>query len=411
VVLDLCMPGIDGCKLITEIISAHPQVTVVVISGKNEIETAVTCIQRGAYDYLVKPIRPERLLSAARHALGLTRMRTFPVSREKQPAANADSAFSDIITRDPSMRVIFQYLSSVAATGQPVLITGETGTGKDMIARAVHVLSRRNGKYLAINVGGCDDQMFSDCLFGHRRGAFTGASDQRMGMVLGATAGTLFLDEIGDLSLVSQVKLLRLLQDGEYYPIGSDAPKYSSARVVVATSVDLRAAMDNGAFRRDLFYRLNTHHVHLPPLRERRGDVPLLIEHFLDQATTDYQRAKPALSAELPKLLANYPFPGNIRELRSLVYDAFTRSQDTLSLVPFHRALREAEEGRQGDDDERLTFSTRLPTLKRAHEQLVEEALRRANGNQAQAANLLGITRQALNKRLRNNIPEESTDN
>ncbi|MBA2481343.1 MAG: sigma-54-dependent Fis family transcriptional regulator [Planctomycetes bacterium] len=396
VLLDLGMPYCDGRELISEIASTYPDVSVLVISGTNEVSTAVSCIHRGAYDYLLKPYPPHRLIDAVRRARG---SKLVAESITTAQVAAIGSPFAEIITQHPAMREIFAYVQAIATTGQPVLITGETGTGKDLIARAVHRISACSGEYVAVNVGGLDDAMFADSLFGHRKGAFAGATDSRPGLVLRASSGTLFLDEIVDLSLISQVKLLRLLQDGEYYPLGSDLPKHASARIVVATSQDLRQQQEAGRFRKDLFYRLNAHHVHLPPLRDRPSDIPVLLDHFLAEASATFGRPTPEVPAEVRRLLSGYAFPGNVRELRSLVYDALTRTTGrTLAIDPFRRALCDPI---RSEASTALRFPDRLPNLREVHEQLIGEALKRAGGNQALAASFLGITRQGLNKRLR----------
>jgi len=203
-------------------------------------------------------------------------------------------AFAAIITRSPRMHALFGYLEAAAVTDQPVLITGETGVGKELVARAVHTLSGASGDFVGINSAGLDDMMFADTLFGHRKGAYTGAGDAREGMIARADGGTLFLDEIGDLSPASQVKLLRLLQEGEYFPIGSDRGVQSRARIVVATNQNLDRLMAEGSFRRDLYYRLCSHRVEIPPLRERLEDIPLLLEAFLEKASLALHKAKPA---------------------------------------------------------------------------------------------------------------------
>jgi DNA-binding NtrC family response regulator len=396
VMLDLDPRTEQGVRLIGDITASHPEVTIVAVSNADEAATAMSCIHQGAYDYLVKPLVPRTVASVARRALGLQRQRAAPSATR----AGAEGAFADIVTADPAMRAVFAYLRSVATTGQPVLIVGETGTGKDLVARAVHQLSGRSGAFVAVNMGGMDDTMFADTLFGHRRGAFTGAADLRPGLVLGASAGTLFLDEIGDLSPVSQVKLLRLLQDGDYYPLGCDQPKYSTARVVAATSADLGRLKAGGRFRKDLFYRLNAHLVELPPLRDRRGDLPLLLRHFTDRAATEMGRPQIVIDDGIVDLLSAYPFPGNIRELRSLVYDAVCRTApgEPLFAEPFRKAANRA---RESDEASSLRFPAVLPSYANMKELLIAEALRRAQGNQALAAERLGISRQALNKRLR----------
>jgi DNA-binding NtrC family response regulator len=285
-----------------------------------------------------------------------------------------------------------------------VLITGESGTGKELIAQALHALSRAGQSLVAVNVAGLDDSVFADTLFGHARGAFTGADAPRRGMVEAAGAGTLFLDEIGDLSLASQVKLLRLLQEGEYFPLGADQPRQSRARIVVATHQDLAGRQAAGSFRKDLFFRLRTHHLHIPPLRARKDDIPLLLDHFLEEAAGELGKKKPTPPRELPVLLAAYSFPGNVRELRAMVYDAVSAHQGgVLSMESFRRFIG-APPSAAGDPAEGTSpFAAvaELPTLSGAVDLLVEEALRRAQGNQTIAARLLGISQPALSKRLK----------
>jgi len=261
-----------------------------------------------------------------------------------------------------------------------------------------------------VNVAGVEDAMFSDTLFGHRKGAYTGADQPREGLIAKASGGTLFLDEIGDLRESSQVKLLRLLEEHRYYPLGSDVAKESDARIVCATHRDLQKGVANGTFRRDLYYRLSAHHVRIPPLRERPDDIPLLVDHFLLEAAKAEGKRKPTAPPELSVLLSNYPFPGNVRELRMMVTDAvLLHKGGMLSMDSFRKAT--GMDGASADPNDgagspeaqgssRFFSSSRLPTLKEAEEYLISTALARARNNQGIAASLLGITRQALNKRL-----------
>jgi DNA-binding NtrC family response regulator len=316
-------------------------------------------------------------------------------------------AFSAIITGDPGMRSIFKYIEAVAASSQPILVTGESGVGKELVVRALHQLSGRKGELVAVNVAGLDDAMIADTLFGHVKGAYTGAGEARSGMVEQAGEGTLFLDEIGDLSLASQVKLLRLLQESEYYPIGSDRPRRMRARVVVATHQDLAARQAAGQFRKDLYYRLRTHHLHLPPLRLRKGDIPLLLDHFLLEAAREFGRKKPTLPPQLAVLLGTYDFPGNVRELKAMVYDALSVHQGgVLSMEAFIHAIGEQPAGQppeQAADPAGNPFFRleRLPGFTEAIDLLVGEAVRRAEGNQSIAARLLGVSQPTLSKRLK----------
>jgi DNA-binding NtrC family response regulator len=305
------------------------------------------------------------------------------------------------------MLAVFSYIEAVARSPQPLLITGESGVGKELIARAAHDLSGCRGKLVTVNVAGLDDTVFADTLFGHQRGAYTGADSVRRGMVEEAADGSLFLDEIGDLSIASQVKLLRLLQEGEYFPLGSDQPKRIKARIIVATHQDLAAKEASGSFRRDLYYRLRTHQVQIPALRERKGDIPLLLDHFLGEAAQALARKKPTPPRELAQFLATYSFPGNVRELRAMVYDAVSVHRDRmLSMETFVRAVGSAHPAAgpaATGSPQRNPFAgfPELPTFSEAAGFLVMEALNRAGGNQTLAARLLGISQPALSKRLK----------
>ena len=409
VVLDMLMPYVSGRELLPKIVQDHPGVPVVIITAVNELETAVECMKSGAFDYLVKPVDDERLVTCIRRAIEFREMRDENILLKRYLLSDKlehPEAFSDIITRNNKMRSIFQYVEAIAGTSLPVLITGETGVGKELIARAIHRLSGRKGEFVPVNVAGVDDNLFSDTLFGHKRGAFTGAERDRKGLIEQASGGTLFLDEIGDLSIESQVKLLRLLQEGRYYPIGSDMPKLTDARIVVATNKDIEQMQQTGQFRKDLYYRLQAHHIHLPPLRERIDDVSLLVEHFLEKAAKTLGKKKPTPPKELFTLLSTYHFPGNVRELEAMIFDAVSRHKfGVLSLEPFkekivsrplaRKAVHPSEEG------EKIIFTDRLPTLKEAEQMLIAEALRRSKGNQTIAAQMLGLSRRALNNRLR----------
>jgi DNA-binding NtrC family response regulator len=306
------------------------------------------------------------------------------------------------------MHALFRYVEAIAQSPQPVLITGETGTGKELMARAVHRLAAPRGDFVAVNVAGLDDSVFSDTLFGHTRGAFTGADRPREGLITRAEEGTLFLDEIGDLAAVSQVKLLRLLQEGTYYPLGADRPRQSRARVVVATNRDVVQDVQAGTFRKDLYYRLRAHHVQLPPLRARRDDLVLLVTYCLAKAAAALHKPVPTPSLTLYQLLNTYAFPGNVRELEAMVFDAVARHQGgSLSLHAFKEAMGPGRSLLAGAPWSTPALTSQsawdaepLPTLQEAEDALIAAALRHADGNQGVAAGLLGLSRQALNNRL-----------
>ena len=410
VLLDLTMPHLAGDELLGLIAERHPEIAVIIISGMNQIESAVNCIKQGAFDYFVKTVEEDRLVSGVLRAirmLELERQNREMSSRMLSGELKQPAAFAGIVTADRAMHAIFSYIEAVALSTEPLLIMGESGVGKELIAKAAHTLSGCSGPLVSVNVAGLDDAVFADTLIGHMRGAFTGADQPRRGMIEEAADGTLFLDEIGDLSIASQVKLLRLLQEGEYFPLGSDRPKRLKARVVVATHQNLSLKQESGSFRRDLYYRLCTHMVHVPPLRERKGDLPALLDYFLEEAARALGKKRPTPPRELLQLLATYSFPGNIRELKALVYNAVSVHRDrVLSMDTFLKTVIRPETklnlpAAAGPQKNLFAGLEHLPTFGEAAELLVEEAMTRANGNQTIAARLLGISQPALSKRLK----------
>ncbi|MCX7591398.1 MAG: sigma-54 dependent transcriptional regulator [Kiritimatiellae bacterium] len=416
VLLDLNMPHVSGQELLPMIVQKQPDVPVIVVTGNQDVRTAVKCMRAGAFDYLVKPVSEDELIATVKRGIEVRDMRQENrLLREHLLAAdlNHPEAFAEIVTANKAMFALFRYVEAVAVTPQPILITGETGVGKELIARAIHRLSQRKGEFVPVNISGLDDNMFSDTLFGHVRGAFTGAVDARKGLIEKAAGGTLFLDEIGDLSQTSQVKLLRLVQEREYFPLGSDTPKHTDARIVVATNRNLDLLLQEGKFREDLYFRLRSHHVHVPPLRERLDDLPLLVDHLLAKAATVLGVRKPNPPPALYALLSAYDFPGNVRELEAMCFNAVsTHKSGILSMDTFRQAIgqkgsRVGTGHRQGGMPALAAMfpfdqSRPLPTVEEAEEMLICEALRRTNGNQTLAAELLGITRQTLNRRLKN---------
>ena len=409
VIMDMTMPHISGDRLLTTISRDYPELPVVMLTAMDDVKLAVQCMKSGAFDYLVKPVDAATLCATTRRAL-----KYWDLNNENRRLKNYlltgqlehPEVFSHIITSSPRMRSIFQYTEAAAATSMPILITGETGVGKELLAQSIHRLSKRTGNFVAVNIAGLDDTLFADTLFGHNKGAFSDAVEIRKGLIEQAAGGTLFLDEIGDLSAASQIKLLRLLQEGQYYKLGSDKLLATDARIVVATNTNLPEALDRGTFRKDLYYRLRSHHIHIPPLRERKEDIPGLLDHFLEEASLSLGKGIPSIPPELPTLLAAYHYPGNIRELQAMVFDAVTRhKKGVLSLKSFRDIIGGPEQtaapvSNPGDVSWESFFDGRFPSLKEVQDSLIAEALRVADGNQTIAASMLGINRKTLNKKL-----------
>ncbi len=412
-VLDLMMPHCSGQELLPEITRLYPEVQVIVMTSSQEIDAAVTCMKYGATDYLLKPADPDRLVTSVQNAMRIYNLHgeLQAIRRQMNTASPADSsAFASILTRSRMMQQLFRYIEAVSRSPEPLLITGETGVGKELFARACHDASGRNGLFVAENVAGLDELVFTDTLFGHRRGAFTGADQDRKGLVAQAAGGTLFLDEIGDIGATAQIKLLRFLQEKQYLPLGMDHPVRTDVRIVAATHRDPNELVASGVLRRDLYYRLSFHQLHIPPLRERKEDIPLLTVRFLEEAATALGRPTPTPPQALFDHLAVYPFPGNVRELKAMVFDAVSRHQGRVMSLDCFRALQAGRNSasppsfRLADQGPPIQFSqTCFPTLKEAEELLIKEALQRSEGKKSVAASMLGITRQALYSRLSGN--------
>jgi len=416
IILDLMMPYLNGDDLLQEITQEFPSIPIIMHTAVNEVTKAVDCMKKGAFDYLTKPVDKARLVTCVKKAIEFSDIRSENVELKKsllRDRLERPAIFENIVTGNHTMYAIFHYIEAIAKTFLPVLITGDTGVGKELIARAVHDASGRKGEFISVNVAGLDDSLFSDTLFGHIKGAFTGADKLRKGLIEKASGGTLFLDEIGDLKMESQIKLLRLLEERTYYQVGSDHLITSDARIVIATNVNLNRMQNEGSFRKDLFYRLQNHHIEIPTLHSRKDDIHLLTDFFFEEAAKEVKKTTPTFPPELYTLLSNYHFPGNIRELKGMIFDAVSRHKSGILSMNVFKERINRNTSQTGSDNlvdseksnDKVFFSDPLPSIKDVEKKLIAEALNRANNNQTIAAQMLGLTRSALNKRL--NRPEK----
>jgi DNA-binding NtrC family response regulator len=408
--LDWVMPDISGADLLPEVVRQFPHIPVIIITGVSDLENIVSCIKQGAYDYVTKPLDTTRLVSIVQNAVKsselVLRNRKLTGYLLGEPLSNPDN-FSKIITNNERMLAIFKVIETLGCSRQPVLITGETGVGKELIAEAIHRCSGLKGKMVTVNVAGLDDLMFADTLFGHKRGAFTGAIDSRDGLIEQAKGGTLFLDEIGDLCIASQTKLLRLLQQNEYYRLGSDVLHKSDTRIIAASNGNFQALMASGAFRSDLFYRISTHPLLIPPLRQRPEDIIPLVQYFAKESANSMKLPVPKLSKELCTALMSYTFPGNIREMINMVHNAVTHNRSRLLTISDFPALETVSITKR--DIVRKVGNSQFalhgifhgfPTIDDVEALLVEKAIALSKGNRSTAAKMLGISRPTLNKKL-----------
>jgi len=389
VVTDLQMPGRDGLEFLRELRATDAEVPVIVLTGHGTVATAVEAMKLGAVDYLQKPFDVDALEIVVRRALDHSRSRLE--NRFLREQALQDSGFGQLIGAAPAMQPVFELLRQVGPTRSTVLITGETGTGKELAARAIHGLSPRKDKlFVPLNCSAIPGELLESELFGHTRGAFTGATSDRAGKFQAADEGTLLLDEIGDMDLRLQAKLLRVLQEGLIEPLGSNRRIAVDVRVISATHCDLRQMVKDGKFREDLYYRLNVLEVKLPPLRDRREDIPALAAAFLAQFARDLGKPALGLLPEAVQALQAYAWPGNVRELRNLMERAAVLSADGAVGPALIRSFLPAESAPVGNG---LGLDPALDELER---RMILDALVASSDNKHKAAELLGIGERTL---------------
>ena len=397
VLTDVRMPGIDGFELLAQVKKLKPSTDVVIFTGHGDVGGAIEAIKHGASDYLVKPLDLDEAEGVIRRCLK-KRLSVPTAPGDEQQAL--DPAHG-LVGEHASMMDVYKRIGAVANTDATVLIRGETGTGKELVARAIHRSSDRGeGPFVAVNCAAVPDDLLESELFGHVKGAFTGATMDRRGKFETAAAGTLFLDEIGDTSMAFQAKLLRVLQEKEFYPVGSDHPRRTEARFLTATHRPLEAMVEEGAFRADLLYRLQVIEIPVAPLRERREDIPKLVRHFLFQAAADAGITPPAIPSAVMDDLVSRPWPGNVRELRNVITRAVILSRgSSLALADVGGAAPDSgRESTASSPPEAMTLADVRASVESRH---VQRVLRSTQGNKSQAARVLGVSRPTLNRIIR----------
>jgi two-component system nitrogen regulation response regulator GlnG len=415
IVLDLNLPGAHGLDVYRQIRAVDARIPVIFITGRGTTETAIEATKQGAFDYLLKPLELEQVRDLVEQAAEISRLGRVPavVPDETVPAGTAADV---LVGRSPAMQEVYKAIGRVAPQDLAVLVLGESGTGKELVARAIYQHSRRAaGPFLVVNCAAIPETLLESELFGHEKGAFTGADRRRIGKFEQCSGGTLFLDEIGDMAPLTQAKLLRVLQDGRFERVGGNDTIQAQVRIIAATNRDLALMAAAGEFREDLYYRLGVVTITLPPLRERPGDLPLLIDHFLKRFSPEMGKEVVQVAADALDLLRRYPWPGNLRELQSVLRQTLLRAQGPVLLADFlPPAVRgdappEAELRSAGFDweaflDERLRAGSQdlyAESLSLMERSLVTRVLRHTRGNQLQAAKILGITRGSLRTKIR----------
>ena len=389
VITDMKMPGIGGLELVRHVRENFEDTQVVMITGYPSIDSAVEAVKSGADEYLAKPFTDEELLSAVEKVV--TRQR---LHRADEPLSDGEAgSFHGILGRSEPMQNVYRAIHKAAFTPATVLISGESGTGKELIARAIHYSSpRSSARFVAVNCGGIPEGLLESELFGHMKGAFTGATESRAGFFQTADGGTILLDEVSETSLAMQVKLLRVLQDGEVCMVGSTRPREVNVRVLAATNKDLQTLIAKGLFREDLFFRLNVISIVAPPLRERPEDIVQLSRYFVDKFASEYDLTAPHLNGRVDEALLQYPWPGNVRELENLMQRLVVMSPgEAIKMPHLPRYMRFTVASERGLD-------RTLAEVEREH---IRNVLAQVGGNKTQAARILGIDRKTLRQKLK----------
>ena len=392
---DLKMPGVDGMDLLRRAMALPQPPVCIMMTAYGSIENAVQAMQAGAYHYVTKPVNLDELDVILERALKSQRLEAENINLREQ--IDYKFGLENIIGESPAMRQVFETVQQVAPTRTTVLITGETGTGKELIAKAVHNLSpRKNGPFIAVHAAALPSTLLESELFGHEKGAFTGAVERRIGRFELADRGTLFLDEIGELEPLMQVKLLRVLEEQAFERVGGAKTLQVDVRLVAATNRNLKKLVNEGKFRDDLFYRLSVVAVDLPPLRERREDIPLLVKTFLDEVSRENGKQVREVTPEALNLLLAYDWPGNVRELRNVIEQMVVMARAERLMV------RDVPPQVRGTADlTKISVVRTGMTVEEAERQLIIQALKETDGNRTQAARKIGISRRTLHRKLK----------
>jgi DNA-binding NtrC family response regulator len=395
-ITDIRMTGMDGLALLDRIKDIDPEALVIVMTAYSSVDSAVAALRKGAYDYITKPFVNEDLLQSVKNALRQREL--FRENRALRRELDRRYSFSEIIGTSPALQAVFRLVEKVAATNTNILIEGESGTGKELIARAIHHNSpRAEAQFVAVNCGAIPETLLESELFGHTKGAFTGAHTNKAGLFRSAEGGTVLLDEVGEITPAMQVRLLRALQEHEVTPLGSSIAVPFDARIICSTNRDLEKEVAEGRFREDLFYRLNVIEIHLPPLRQRREDIPLLVRNFITRTAREQERNEKAIEPEAMSALINYSWPGNVRELQNAIERAFTLSGDVIDLDSLPPRVREATNVQTTMRDP----DGLRPTLEEIERRHILETLAAVNQDKARAANILGIDLSTLYRKLK----------
>jgi len=395
VIMDLRMPGPSGMELLEEIRETHPDTQTIILTAHGSVPTAVEAMRKGAYDFITKPVDLDHLRLLVDRALH--RLELMEENRKLQHRLENQDTFRKIVRRSPAMQAAAATIKQVAISDVPVLLRGETGVGKDLIARAIHERSRRRSRpFVPVNCGGFTEELFSSELFGHVRGAFTGAHADKPGRFAVAEGGTLFLDEVGEVPLKNQVELLRVLESREYQPVGDPQVHHADVRIIAATNRNLEASVQQGSFREDLYFRLDVVPIDVPPLRERQEDIPVLIEMFLDEACRAQGQPRKQVAPEAMEHLINHRWPGNVRELRNLIQRLVVTCPDR-TIRPEHLpGVQTAADAALGH------FTVELgSSVQSVEAELIRHTLQRVTANRRQAAAILGISVRSLQYKLK----------